>query len=107
LNYFPSEIVKILFEPDEVKKTEAKQAFVTTHSPKYLARLNTLQYENGGDFLVGQKMTWADIYIADKLQAFEETIDPAILNGYPHLRKVKDAVFSDPKIKAYIERRSY
>jgi len=52
-------------------------------------------------------MTWADIYIADKLQAMEEQVDPAILNGYPHLRKIKDAVFANEKIKAYAERRPY
>lgn len=64
-----------------------------------------LQAENGGVWLIGKGMTWADIYVADKLQAFEDTVDQGILNGYPHLRKVKDAVFSEPRIRAYVDGR--
>jgi glutathione S-transferase len=73
--------------------------------PKYFVKLNILQCDNGGNFLVGKNITWADIFVAEKLQVFEETIDQGILNGFPHLRKLKDAVFSEPRIKAYVEGR--
>jgi len=68
-------------------------------------KMNILKCENGGDFLIGQNLTWGEIFISDKLQLFEDTVDQGILNGYPHLRKMKDAVYSHPRIKAYVEGR--
>lgn len=99
------EWIKFNFEADPDKKAELKNAFLTTLVPKYLIKLNTLQSNNGGNFLVGNTLTWADIFVADKLQTFEDTVDQGVLNEYPHLRKMKDAVFAEPRIKAYIEGR--
>jgi len=55
--------------------------------------------------MVGTGLTWADILIADRLQTLENTIDPGLLNGYPHLRKMKSAVFSEQKIKTWVDQR--
>lgn len=99
------EWIKFFFEKDPTKKAELKQEFISTPAPKYLSRLNTLQYENDGKFLVGKSLTWADIYISNMLVKLEDTVDQGILNGYPHLRKLKEAVFSEPKIKAWVDMR--
>jgi len=95
------ELVKFAYEKNEEKKAEYKLAFLTS-APKYLDKFEAIQNDNGGSFLVGKSMTWADIFIADKLRSFEETVD-GILNAYSNLRNLKDAVYSSPAIKAYIE----
>jgi len=97
------EWIKFVFEKNEEKKAELRQTFMNTSAPKYLEKFEAIQNDNGGDFLVGKSMTWADIFIAGKLGAFEETVDPGILNAYSNLRNMKDAVFSNPAIKAYTE----
>lgn len=56
---------------------------------------------------MGKKLTWADINVADKLQIIEDDVDPTVLEGYPNLKKFKNAVLSLPKIKAYVEKSGY
>jgi len=97
------EWIKLFFEKNEEKKAELREKFVSTSAPKYFEKFEAIQNDNGGDFLVGKFMTWADIFITDKLRTFEETVDPGILNAYSKLRNVKDAVFSNPAIKAYTD----
>jgi len=97
------EWIKLVFEKNEEKKAEWKEKFLTTSAPKYLEKFEALQKDNGGDFLVGKSLTWADIFIADKLRAFEESVDTGLLNAYSNLRNMKDAVYSNPAIKAYME----
>lgn len=94
-------------EPDEARKVERKAKFVSTLIPNCLAKLEVIKEKNGGDFLVGKKLTWADINVADKLAMLEGDIDSTILEGYPNLKMFKNAVFSIPRIKAYIEKSGY
>ncbi|XP_021946626.1 glutathione S-transferase 1 [Folsomia candida] len=100
-----AEWVKFVFEPDADKKAKAKEAFVKVHMPAKLKKLNMLKNENGGNFLVGKNLTWADIFIADKLERLETSVGPKVLDGYPHLRKLKEAVFNVDKIRAYLAAR--
>jgi glutathione S-transferase len=96
---------KFYFEKDPAKKSELKQEFTKNHCAKFLSKMNTIQQENGGAFLVSKEMTWADITIAERLERLETTVDAGILSGYPNLRKMKDAVLGGPKIKEWIAKR--
>lgn len=89
-------------EHDPVKKEEKKTNFIKTTLPTLLTKLNKIQMENGGTWLVGQNMTWADIVTAEFIRQFGEAIgDPKLVDGYPHVRKMQEAVFSNPNIKAF------
>lgn len=89
-------------EHDPAKKDEKKKAFQTQSLPTFLGKINTIQMENGGTWLVGKSMTWADIVIAEYLrQLCEGSADPAILNRYPHVRKMQEAVYANQNIKTY------
>lgn len=89
-------------ELDPVKKEEKKKNFVTTSLPTFLGRIDNVQKENGGTWLVGKNMTWADIVIAEYLrQLCEGSADPLILNSYPNVKKMQEAVNANPNIKAY------
>jgi len=98
------EFVKFVFkEPDPVKKEEQKKTFITATLPTFLGRINKRQMENGGTWMVGKSMTWADIVVAEMLRQMSEATDPSALNGYPHVRKMVDAVYAQPNIKQYVD----
>jgi len=92
-------------EKDATKKEELKKELVKTHCAKFFAKMNTIQHENGGVYLVSKEMTWADIVVVQYLGKLENTVDSGILSGFPHLRKLKDAVESHPNIKDWLNKR--
>jgi glutathione S-transferase len=55
----------------------------------------------GGANLVGNQLTVADILLAESLTSFVEFV-PGCLEQYPHLRKLRENVVSEPTIKAYL-----
>lgn len=73
--------------------------------PKYLNKFEAIQIANGGDFLVGQSVTWADLWVANILENLQLTIAADILESYPNLKKLKDAFFAIPSVKAWIDKR--
>lgn len=87
-------------EKDPVKKEEKKTKFYSETVPTFLSKINKIQMENGGTWLVGKNMTWADITIAEYMRQICEN-EPAVINGYPHVIKMQEAVFANEKIKAY------
>ncbi|OXA53714.1 glutathione S-transferase S1 isoform X2 [Folsomia candida] len=94
-------------ETDEARKAERKAKFIAELMPNCLQKLESIKEKNDGDYLVGKKLTWADIDVADKLQTLEDDINPTVLEGYPNLQKFKNAVFSLPRIAAYVEKSGY
>lgn len=87
-------------EKDPVKQEELKKKYYSETVPTFLNKLNKIQMENGGTWLVGKNMTWTDITIAEYLRQVLEG-QPTLINGYPHVRKMQEAVFASEKIKAY------
>jgi len=104
---FNNEVIKYEYlTPDPEKKAELKTVIVKTLIPKFFGKINTMQHENGGTWLVGKTVTWADIYLLSAMEAATDAFgDAKLLDGYPHVRKVKEAVLAIPEIKAYIEKR--
>jgi len=100
-----NEFVRFYFEADEARKAKAKETFVGTSVPNYLKKLQAFKEANGGDFLVGKQLTWADIYIADKLDRLLGFIKPEAWTEYPAIKKWKDGIFNQPKLKEYIAAR--
>jgi len=95
------EFVAITFkEPDAEKKKERQKTFSTVTVPAFLSKINKVQMENEGQWMVGKNMTWADIVLAESLRQLCE-MDPSALNGYPHVRKMYEAVWAQERIKQY------
>jgi len=101
---FRSEWRKFFMEKDAEKKEEMKKGLLETTVPKYLGKVDAIQKENGGNYLVGQKLTWIDIQYAHFLEMFEATTGGEIIN-YPNLKKMQTTVFETPEIKEWIGKR--
>ena len=57
--------------------------------------------QNEGEFLVGQKLSVADIIMAESLTSFIEFY-PACLNNYPLLKQLQEKVVSEHNINKYL-----
>ena len=57
--------------------------------------------QNEGEFLVGQKLSVADIIMAESLTSFIEFY-PACLNNYPLLKQLQEKVVSEHNINEYL-----
>ncbi|ODM90476.1 Glutathione S-transferase [Orchesella cincta] len=100
-----SEWRKFFMEQDETKKAELKKAFVETAVPKYFGKFEAqIASNNGGPYLVGKNLTWVDIQTAHFLEFFEVS-KPGLLDSYTALKKLRETVFENDKIKAWLEKR--
>lgn len=61
--------------------------------------------KNGTGFLVGKKLTWADLTLAEFLERFERMWDAKVLEGFPQLAKLTKMVHDLPNIKKYTDSR--
>jgi len=93
------------FEADETKKAELKKALLEVHVPKYFGKFDSIVEANGGKWLVGQAVTWADLQVVSGVEQFETLFDPKILDKYQNVKKLRDAVMALPKIQEWIEKR--
>jgi glutathione S-transferase len=94
-------------EQDPVKKAELKKKYIEEQMPDFLTKLEALanKLSPGKDhYLVGDSVTWADLYLvraegALKLQAGVE--NPFDKEKYPKLTDILERVHRLPKISAY------
>ena len=57
--------------------------------------------QNEGEFLVGQKLSVADIIMGESLTSFIE-FSPTCLNNYPQLKQLQEEVVAEGNIKEYL-----
>jgi glutathione S-transferase len=93
-------------EKDEVKKQEITKKFIDEELPKHFQNLETLGklYGNGGNYFVGNQLTWADLLFYDFGQTFLD-MDGNCLNNYSWLQKNRAEVEKQPKIAEYLKNR--
>ncbi|XP_017887779.1 glutathione S-transferase-like isoform X2 [Ceratina calcarata] len=89
------------------KNPEVKQKLkqeIDVKLPFTLQKLDEQVKKNGG-FLVGGKLTWADLQIAAHLETLNNQLKTEVTEDFPDLKKLKEKVRSLPKIKAYLDSR--
>jgi len=94
-------------EKDEAKKSVFQDEFVKTVAPKYYGIMEELVASTGsGKFIRGDKPSWQDFYIANWIEIFGDgLVGENFVDQYPNLKKVKEAVFAIPAIKAHVDKR--
>jgi glutathione S-transferase len=100
-----SEWRKFFMEQDAAKKEIIKQEFISAIVPKYFSKIEAAKERNGGQFLVGQKLSWADILFVHFIDMMETTVDPDVIKNYPKIAELRKNVLEIPNIKAWIEKR--
>lgn len=60
--------------------------------------------KNGNGFLVGQSLSWADLYLS-QMTEFLDTLKDEYLNKYPHVKALDEYVRELPGVKNWIKNR--
>merc|ERR1712154_491807 len=97
---------------DEVRQKMLIDELISTELPCFLGLIQQVLKDNGGKYLVGSELTWADLMLVD----FLDTIvtghalmpaykNPSALENYKSLSDYKNQIESLPKIRAYLQKR--
>ena len=68
---------------------------------KFGKKFEYILSQNGGEYLVGEKLSVADIIMCESLTSFLE-FSPICLKDYPKLRHLQEKVVSEPNIEIYL-----
>jgi len=99
------EFRKIILAP-EAGKDAAKAEFRANAAPKYYDIMSQLISETKGPFICGDKLSWADCFVANWVEIFDDfVVGKEFTDKYPVLTTLRDAVFAVPNIKKYLETR--
>jgi len=95
---------EMCYAKTEQKKAEATRRFIEINLTN-ISNLEAIKQSNGGDWLVGRNLTWADLIVASLYSNFSSYLDMDLLAGFPNLKAHQAAVFAIPQIKAWIKKR--
>jgi len=97
-------IYKVHFEGDEAKKKEGCENLKTVIVPGFGKSMTAILTKNGGQYMVGNGLTWADIAIADIVDLMAKK-NKDVLTKCPPLLDLTKRVNNLPNIKAWIAKR--
>jgi len=103
--YFFTEWRRFFFEKDPEMKLQRRKIFVDVVADRILGGMEDSLIVKGGDTLVGDEITWADLLFGTTIGFFEDTVDGTLLDLYPNLRKVKRRVWGHPNIRKWLSQR--
>jgi len=98
-------LYKIAFMTDEKEKAEKLKETVASHKTKFFDVFDNLIKANGGKHLVGDKLSWADLWLAFTIDQMQLIFKENIAEGRVHVNKLHEEVVNSPKIKAWIAKR--
>ena len=101
-----AERIKTIFEKDDAKKAEMHKNLTETMIPRYLGRFSKLIELNGGKWLIGTGVTWADLALAIMTDTLVLKFpDLGLEDKYPHVKNLRDSVNALPQIKKWLQTR--
>jgi len=100
------EVVYMPILQGDKKTADEKWAQMADTTLKSFLDTNTrFLNENGGQWFVGDSLTWADIAIAEFMSVLEDCFCQSSLDNFPQLKAFKEKIFSLPKLKEYVSQR--
>jgi len=91
-----------LFEKDETKKVELQKNFNETTLPTVIKNVERRLCERGGEWLVGNRLSWADIWA---YHFFAELPDQTRVKASAKISCLVQRVANQPNIKKWVESR--
>lgn len=92
-------------ETDQTKKDEIMTKFKAETVPKYFNAFCSVLGKQASGFLVGKKLSYADIYLANTVEAMDTYVPDVDMTKYPKMLEHRDKVYGLPGIKQWIEKR--
>ncbi|ODM94627.1 Glutathione S-transferase [Orchesella cincta] len=98
--------VPAVFADTASKKRLLCEEIYRLTTPRYLNVLEKIIKESSsGEHLVGDKLTWADIYMAYVFDHVEKLTEFDVIKKHPSIKKACDAVWNEPNIKKWKDSR--
>jgi len=95
------EIIKLSLELDPTKKAEVKKNFLENVNPKYLDKFSKIIDANGGQHLVGGRITVAEVYLAHLLPYFEKFTSLDLTSNFPVVKNLIQKFDQNSKVKSW------
>ncbi|XP_012504065.1 PREDICTED: glutathione S-transferase A4-like [Propithecus coquereli] len=89
------------FKPP-AEKEETLTSVVKSAKTRYFPVFEKILKDHGEDFLVGNKLSWADIQLLEAILMVEE-LDASVLSDFPLLKAFKTRISNIPTIKKFLQ----
>ncbi|ODM96386.1 Glutathione S-transferase [Orchesella cincta] len=96
----------VTHEKDPEKRQEKRAEVLKSTKQRFFDVFESIVAKSSeGKHLVGNALTWADIYLTHGLNNIELVHEINLLNDYPALKKLSENVLQQKGIQAWIQRR--
>ncbi|RCN48914.1 glutathione S-transferase protein [Ancylostoma caninum] len=89
---------------EEVDVETLKKDIFLPASAKLFRYMKKFLKDNTSGYLVGDSLTWADLYLAEHVAVYGEWF-PEMLEGFPEIKSHSEKVRSNPALRQWIETR--
>ncbi len=98
---------KVLFEKDEVKRSQELEKFLADELSKHVDKLMILKkaYSTYARYFVGDKLSWADLLVYHSIDKVIRAAPQTKNQLDVHFKPMFDVINGDAKIKKYLEER--
>lgn len=86
------------YENNPASKAEAYQEYAAKSVNPHLDVYEKLLENNGNGWLVGKKMSWADVYLAEFMNRLVSHVEPTALDKHPKVKALKEKVYGLPQV---------
>ncbi|VDH97631.1 prostaglandin-H2 D-isomerase / glutathione transferase [Mytilus galloprovincialis] len=100
-----AEFVKWVKEEDATKKAEISKKLKEEVFPKFITFVEKMLLVNGGQYLVGNEVTLADVAVFDVISRVSDMWSQDLMNMSTVLKAHCEKIASIPSIKAWLENR--
>eukprot|EP00095_Tigriopus_kingsejongensis_P005005 maker-scaffold139_size317827-snap-gene-0.16 protein:Tk05005 transcript:maker-scaffold139_size317827-snap-gene-0.16-mRNA-1 annotation:"hypothetical protein DAPPUDRAFT_230761" len=100
-----NKIVPVYHEKDEAKKAEMVTKFLTEDLATFFKYLTSYMKINGGCFLIGKELTYADLVFASVMEGLSGLFGDQWKKMAPELVQLSQKVYELPNIKKWRETR--
>ncbi|CAL8122955.1 unnamed protein product [Orchesella dallaii] len=100
---FSSSWMRAVLEKDESKRAEIMKEIYESTKERFLSTFNSIIEGSGGKHLVGDSLTWADIYLFHSVTGIPIVNDN--LDDFPAIKSLVENVANTPKIKEWLKKR--
>jgi len=97
--------VEGMWTEEEAKKLKIKNNVLDKTVPQLFTKIESDLKTNGGKYLVGSDITWADFILAHFSEVFESFVDQSLLDNFPTIKAHQKHVQNIPQIKEWIAQR--
>lgn len=101
-----AEYVKYFHATNDEAKIEIKKKILEQSVPYYCKHFTEIIKKNGSGYLVGNKLTYADIVLSYMLGRIKKLLEPTLLEKYPEMEKYETFINEGHSgIKEWIAKR--